>query len=123
MFGHEREAFTRRPVRAGLAQLAHRTIFLDEVAEMSRRSRWLLRVLWTEVRRWARPGVTVDARGNRTRPAAEVVRNFREDLYYRLNVIPVTTPRPRAAPDIPSSSATSSPRTMASGERQPVVSD
>lgn len=101
LFGHEAGAFTgadRR--RAGQFERAHRgTIFLDEVGEMSLDCQAkLLRVL--EGQRFERVGgtetVEVDVRivAATNRNLREMVsqRTFREDLYFRLNVIEVTTP-------------------------------
>jgi DNA-binding NtrC family response regulator len=101
MFGHERGAFTGAAApRAGLFQLAHRgTIFLDEVAEMSTALQVkLLRVLQD---REVRPVggdrvVTIDVRviaaSNKDLAAEVAAGRFREDLFYRLNVIPMTMP-------------------------------
>jgi DNA-binding NtrC family response regulator len=101
MFGHERGAFTgAASPRSGLFQLAHRgTIFLDEVSEMSPALQVkLLRVIQD---RAVRPVggdrlVTVDVRvvaaSNRDLAAEVAAGRFREDLFYRLNVIPITMP-------------------------------
>jgi two-component system, NtrC family, response regulator AtoC len=101
MFGHERGAFTGAAgPRAGLFQLAHRgTIFLDEVAEMSQALQVkLLRVIQD---REVRPVggdrvVTVDVRvvaaSNKDLAAEVAAGRFRDDLFYRLNVIPITMP-------------------------------
>src|SRR5262249_5811363 len=101
MFGHERGAFTgAASPRSGLFQLAHRgTIFLDEVSEMSPALQVkLLRVIQD---RAVRPVggdrlVTVDVRvvaaSNRDLVAEVAAGRFREDLFYRLNVIPITMP-------------------------------
>ena len=101
MFGHERGAFTGAAnPRAGLFQQAHGgTIFLDEVAEMSPALQVkLLRVLQDrEVRpvggdRIVKVDVRVVAASNRDLAAEVVAGRFREDLFYRLNVIPITMP-------------------------------
>ena len=101
MFGHERGAFTGAAApRAGLFQLAHGgTIFLDEVAEMPPVLQVkLLRVLQD---REVRPvggdrGVQVDVRviaaSNRDLASEVAAGRFREDLFYRLHVIPIAMP-------------------------------
>jgi two-component system response regulator HydG len=101
LFGHEKGSFTGAIARReGRFQLAHRgTIFLDEVGEMGPALQTkLLRVL--QERSFEPLGsartVTVDIRiiaaTNRTLPTEVKEGRFREDLYYRLNVIPLLIP-------------------------------
>ncbi len=101
LFGHVRGAFTGAVVdKRGLFEAAGGgTLFLDEIAEMSRQLQ--TKLLRTLEEREVKPVGSVDsikidvrvvAASNRT-IADEVARgNFREDLFYRLNVIPVTLP-------------------------------
>jgi transcriptional regulator with PAS, ATPase and Fis domain len=101
MFGHEKGSFTGAVgSRAGMFQLANGgTIFLDEISEMSPVLQVkLLRVLQDrEVRpvgsdRAFKVDVRVIAATNKDL-ALQVERGlFREDLYYRLEVIPITLP-------------------------------
>jgi two-component system response regulator PilR (NtrC family) len=101
LFGHMRGSFTGADTnKKGLLEVAERgTIFLDEIGEMSAVMQVkLLRVL--QERRFRRVGgleelqadIRVIAATNQdlTRLVAEG--RFREDLYYRINVIPLTLP-------------------------------
>ena len=101
LFGHERGAFTGADkTRAGLFEAAHEgTLFLDEVAEMSLAAQAkLLRVLADgEIQRVGSTNTRrVDVRvlAATHRKLDERVREgiFREDLYYRLAVVPVHLP-------------------------------
>ena len=101
MFGHERGAFTGAiGSRAGMFQLAHHgTIFLDEIGEMSAALQVkLLRVLQEqEIRpvgsdRTLKIDVRVIAATNKDLEKEVAAGRFREDLYYRLNVVPVSMP-------------------------------
>jgi transcriptional regulator with PAS, ATPase and Fis domain len=101
LFGHVKGAFTdAHQNKKGLFEAAHRgTLFLDEVGETSPAMQVkLLRAL--QDRKIRRVGgtdeVEVDVRlvAATNRPLETLVREkrFREDLYYRLNVIPIRIP-------------------------------
>lgn len=105
LFGYEKGAFTgaatTKPGRFELADGG--TLFLDEVGEMSLRTQIdLLRVLETrEFRRLGgtklvRVDVRIIAASNRDLDQAVEDGAFREDLYYRLHVIPIQIPPLRA---------------------------
>src|ERR1051326_4003655 len=101
LFGYVKGAFTgANQNKRGLFEVADKgTIFLDEISEMSLAMQVkLLRVLQE---RCVRPiggsdeiaiDVRVIAATNRDLDKAVAENTFREDLYYRLNVIPVTVP-------------------------------
>lgn len=101
LFGHERGAFTGAAnARAGLFEQADKgTIFLDEIGELplSMQSK-LLRTLQegTVVRLGAKREIDIDARlvvaTNRDLEHEVALGAFREDLFYRLNVIPIRLP-------------------------------
>ena len=101
LFGYEKGAFTGASARKpGRFELAHRgTLFLDEIGELSLTLQAkLLRVL--EHQTFERLGGTVPvdidvrlvAATNRDLRAAVTTRQFREDLYFRLAVLPLTIP-------------------------------
>ena len=102
LFGHVRGSFTGAyRDRAGVFELANRgSVFLDEVGEMSLRMQGLLlRFLETgEIHRVGsdRAHTHVDVRiiaaTNRVLLESVAGKTFREDLYYRLNVIHMTVP-------------------------------
>jgi transcriptional regulator with PAS, ATPase and Fis domain len=111
LFGHARGAFTgAHRAKKGLFEIAHGgTLFLDEVAEMSpEMQKALLRALQEgEIRPiGSEAPIPIDVRiicacqGDLAKRVKD--RSFREDLYYRLNVLPITVPplRDRKA-DIP----------------------
>ncbi len=101
LFGHEKGAFTHAiKTRIGRFELANKgTIFLDEIGEMSPSLQVkLLRVL--QERKFERVGgaktISVDIRvvaaTNQDLEKAVKEGRFREDLFYRLNVIPIHVP-------------------------------
>jgi DNA-binding NtrC family response regulator len=101
LFGHEKGAFTGAALqKQGRFELAHRgTLFLDEIAEMDREAQvTLLRIL--EEGKFRRVGGTREVEVN-VRVIAATNKNlqdqveegrFREDLYYRLNVVRMSLP-------------------------------
>jgi len=111
LFGHERGAFTGadRQKRGLLESADGGTVFLDEIGEMvPALQAKLLRFL--EEKTFKRVGGSVDLRvdvrviaaTNRTLEDEVRAGRFREDLYYRLNVLPITLPSLRqCAEDIP----------------------
>jgi len=101
LFGHEKAAFTGAVARReGRFQLAHRgTIFLDEVGEMSPTLQTkLLRVLQEKEfeplgsTRTLKVDIRVITATNRDLELEVKEGRFREDLYYRLNVVPLALP-------------------------------
>ena len=110
LFGHERGAFTgaRRQKRGLLETADGGTVFLDEIGEMvPALQAKLLRFL--EEKTFKRVGGSTDkvdvrviAATNRNLEEEVRDRRFREDLYYRLNVLPIVlTPLRERADDIP----------------------
>ncbi|HEY1435602.1 MAG TPA: sigma-54 dependent transcriptional regulator [Thermoanaerobaculia bacterium] len=111
LFGHEKGSFTGA-VRKQIGKFVEAdggTIFLDEVGDMSARAQAkVLRVLEVgEVEpvgaaKVGRVDVRVIAATNRDLSESIRAGRFREDLYFRLNVVPLTTPPLRDRPaDIP----------------------
>jgi len=101
LFGHERGAFTgATQKKRGKFDLAHEgTIFLDEVADMSLKAQAkILRIL--QEKKFERVGgnkmihvdVRVVAATNKNLEREMEEGRFRQDLYYRLNVIPLLVP-------------------------------
>ena len=107
LFGYEKGAFTGAAARKpGKFEMAHRgTLFLDEIGDlpMSLQAK-ILRAL--EEKKFERVGGTallqVDVRlvaaTNKGLRAAVAARRFREDLYFRLSVFPITIPPLRDRP-------------------------
>jgi len=108
LFGHEKGAFTgAHRLKKGKLELAHRgSVLLDEVGDISQELQTkLLRFL--QERDFERVGgtrpISVDVRiiaaTNRDLDEAVKEGKFREDLYHRLNVIPITLPPLRVRRD------------------------
>ena len=101
LFGHERGAFTTAMYqRKGKFEIAHRgTLFLDEIGELDRELQVrLLRVL--QEKEFQRVGgnqsyktdVRIIAATSRDLKKAVQAGHFRDDLFYRLNVVPIHIP-------------------------------
>ncbi|OHE82354.1 MAG: Fis family transcriptional regulator [Verrucomicrobia bacterium GWF2_62_7] len=115
LFGHERGAFTdAKAMKKGLFELADGgTVLLDEIGDMKPVMQVkLLRVL--ETRSFRRVGgtqeITTDIRvvamTNKNLQAAVKAGAFRQDLYYRLQIIPMRVPALREHPeDVPALAA------------------
>jgi two-component system, NtrC family, nitrogen regulation response regulator NtrX len=111
LFGHEKGAFTGATAkRRGKFDQAHEgTLFLDEIADMSLKTQAkVLRIL--QEQRFERVGgsrpIQVDVRvvAATNKNLEELISRgqFREDLYYRINVIPIAVPALKErAEDIP----------------------
>jgi len=108
MFGHEKGAFTgATDRRIGRFELAHTgTLFLDEVGDLGAEAQAkLLRAIEAkEIERvgGAKPirvDVRIVAATNRDLTRATAEGTFREDLLFRLNVIPIEVPPLRERPD------------------------
>ena len=108
LFGYENGAFTGATARKpGRFELAHRgTLFLDEIGDLPLGLQAkILRAL--EEKSFERVGGTVSLRvdvrvvaaTNRGLKAAVAARQFREDLYFRLSVFPITIPPLRERPN------------------------
>ncbi|MBX9730768.1 MAG: nitrogen regulation protein NR(I) [Sphingomonas sp.] len=101
LFGHERGAFTGAQARSAgrFEQAAGGTLFLDEIGDMPMEAQTrLLRVLqsgeFTTVggARTIRADVRIVAATNRDLSLFVAQGKFREDLFYRLNVVPIALP-------------------------------
>ncbi len=111
LFGHEKGAFTGAVARhiGKFEQAAGGTLFLDEIGDMPMQAQTrLLRALQSSriLRVGGRDEVTIDARiiaaTNRDLEPMIAAGTFREDLFYRLNVVPILMPALRErADDIP----------------------
>ncbi|HEX6397100.1 MAG TPA: sigma-54 dependent transcriptional regulator, partial [Steroidobacteraceae bacterium] len=108
LFGHERGAFTGAvAARKGLFEVAHRgVLFLDEIADLAADAQAkILRALQSgEIQRVGAERTTVvDVRvisgTHKDLKQAVAEGRFREDLYYRLNVVPIRVPALRDRPE------------------------
>ncbi|PKN70157.1 MAG: DNA-binding response regulator [Deltaproteobacteria bacterium HGW-Deltaproteobacteria-12] len=108
LFGHEKGAFTGATIaKPGKIELAHKgTLFLDEVGEIPRDMQVKL-LRFIQEQEFERVGglktIKVDVRiiaaTNRNLLQDVQSGNFREDLYYRLNVFPIVVPPLRERKD------------------------
>ncbi len=111
LFGHERGAFTGAATRAAgkFEQAQGGTLFLDEIGDMPIEAQTrLLRVLQTGEftavggARSQRADVRIVSATNQDLLALTTTGRFREDLFYRLNVVPLVLPPLRArSEDVP----------------------
>ena len=101
LFGHEKGAFTGAfKERRGRFELAHKgTVFLDEIGEMSPKLQVKLLRFLQETKfqriggsRTIEVDVRIVAATNKDLERAVTENEFREDLFYRLNVIPIHVP-------------------------------
>ena len=101
LFGHERGAFTSAVARRkGKFEMAHKgTLFLDEIADMSMNAQAKVLRAIQELkfeRIGSEKSITVDTRlitaTNKDIEAEVKAGRFREDLFYRLNVVPIHAP-------------------------------
>jgi two-component system nitrogen regulation response regulator GlnG len=108
LFGHEKGAFTGAVARhiGKFEQAAGGTLFLDEIGDMPMQAQTrLLRALQSgSIRRvGGREEVSIDARiiaaTNKDLEPLIAAGQFREDLYYRINVVPIELPPLRDRPD------------------------
>jgi two-component system response regulator AtoC len=107
LFGHTKGAFTgAQAARLGYFQQAHKgTLFIDEIGELALATQAkVLRALQSgEVQQVGGRPETVDTRlvaaTNRDLAAEVKAGRFREDLFYRLNVVPIRVPPLRERPE------------------------
>jgi len=108
LFGHERGAFTGAQARTAgrFEQAQGGTLFLDEIGDMPMEAQTrLLRVLQTGEfstvggARTIRADVRIIAATHKNLQAMIAENQFREDLFYRLNVVPMTLPALRQRTD------------------------
>ncbi|MDR7865729.1 MAG: sigma 54-interacting transcriptional regulator [Sporomusaceae bacterium] len=109
LFGYEEGAFSgaKKGGKIGLVELAHRgTLFLDEIGEMplSLQTRILRMIQEKEVMRLGGDkinmvNVRILVATNKDLTRLVAVNRFREDLYYRLNVLPLHLPPLRERPE------------------------
>ena len=107
LFGYEKGAFTgANKAKKGLMELANGgTVFLDEIGELPLAMQSKL-LTFLEDRRFKRVGglrdievnVRIIAATNRELKAMVAAKEFRDDLYYRLCVVPVSVPPLRERP-------------------------